>query len=100
VGIAAQPFQLRGDDDGRVRRHVPDLLLLHRSGAATVVDVKPRDRFDDSQVAAVFAWTERVVASRGWAFEAWSGADAAVSCGLPAQVGDLSSAVADRVGGG
>jgi hypothetical protein len=79
VGIAAQPFQLRGDDDGRVRRHVPDLLLLHRSGAATVVDVKPRHRLEDPQVTAVFAWTERVAANRGWAFEVWSGADAAVT---------------------
>jgi TnsA-like endonuclease N terminal len=75
VGIAAQPFQLVGDDGGRTRRHVPDLLLLHESGAVTVVDVKPRHRLSDQEVAAVFGWTERVVSARGWAFEAWSGAD-------------------------
>jgi hypothetical protein len=36
VGIAAQPFQLVGEYAGRVRRHVPDLLLLHGSGLVTV----------------------------------------------------------------
>jgi hypothetical protein len=76
VSIAAQPFQLTGDDGGRVRRHVPDLLLVNDSGLVTVVDVKPAHRMADAQVAAVFAWTERVVATRGWAFEAWPGADA------------------------
>lgn len=55
---------------------MPDLLLLHESGAVTVVDVKPAERLQDSQVSAVFEWTEQVVARRGWAFEAWSGADA------------------------
>jgi len=75
VGMAAQPFQLIGEDGGRTRRHVPDLLLLHQSGAVTVVDVKPAYRLDDPQVAAVFAWTQRVVACRGWSFEVWSGAD-------------------------
>jgi hypothetical protein len=64
VGIAAQPFQLVGDDGGRTRRHVPDLLLLHESGAVTVVDVKPRHRLSDQEVAAVFGWTERVVSAR------------------------------------
>ncbi len=76
VGIAAQPFQLVGQDGDRVRRHVPDLLLCSDSGLVTVVDVKPRHRLNDPDVAAVFAWTRRVVASRGWAFEVWSGADA------------------------
>lgn len=75
VGIAAQPFQLIGEDGGRTRRHVPDVLLLHESGTVTVVDVKPAHRLDYQQVAAVFAWTQRVIACRGWTFEVWSGAD-------------------------
>jgi hypothetical protein len=75
VGIAAQPFQLVGDDDGRTRRHVPDLLLLHEFGGVTVVDVKPQHRLSDPEVAAVFGWTERIVGTHGWAFEAWSGTD-------------------------
>jgi hypothetical protein len=76
VGIASQPFLLVGDDHGRKRRHVPDLLLLHDSGAVTVVDVKPQHRLADAAVAVLFAWTERVVRSRGWTFEVWSGTDA------------------------
>lgn len=74
VGIAAQPFQLVGESGGRTRRHVPDLLLLHDSGAVTVVDVKPRHRLSDPEVAAVFSWTGQVVGFRGWAFGVWSGA--------------------------
>lgn len=75
VGIAAQPFQLIGEHDGRRRRHVPDLLLMDKSGAVTVVDVKPAHRLDDPQVAAVFGWTRRAIACRGWTFEVWSGAE-------------------------
>ncbi|MEU3455382.1 TnsA-like heteromeric transposase endonuclease subunit [Micromonospora sp. NPDC006766] len=75
VGIAAQPFQLVGEDGDRIRRHVPDLLLLNDSGLATVVDVKPAHRLAEPDVAAVFTWTRQVVAARGWAFEVWAGAD-------------------------
>ncbi|WP_199236036.1 TnsA-like heteromeric transposase endonuclease subunit [Micromonospora sp. S4605] len=75
VGIAAQPFQLVGEDGSRVRRHVPDLLLLNDSGLVTVVDVKPARRVAEPDVAAMFAWTREVVAARGWAFEVWTGAD-------------------------
>lgn len=39
VGVAAQPFWLAGMDGGRVRRHVPDLLLGHADGVVSVVDV-------------------------------------------------------------
>ena len=40
AGIAAQPFQLIGPGRGRIRRHVPDFLLVSSTGAVTVVDVK------------------------------------------------------------
>lgn len=76
VAIVAQPFQLRGDDGDRPRRHVPDLLLINSSGLVTIVDVKPAHRVSDPDVAAVFAWTEQLAAARGWAFEIWTGADA------------------------
>ncbi len=39
--MAAQPFWMRGYDGPTFRCHVPDLLLQHRNGAFTVVDVKP-----------------------------------------------------------
>jgi hypothetical protein len=32
VGIATQPFRLVGEDGGRIRRHVPDILLLDADG--------------------------------------------------------------------
>jgi len=76
VAIAAQPFLLSGFDGGRLRNHVPDLLLRSGSGLVTVVDVKPVHRLGDPEVQAVFGWTERTVAARGWDFEVWSGAEA------------------------
>jgi TnsA-like endonuclease N terminal len=75
TGIAAQPFLLSGPDQGRTRRHVPDLLLVGADGGVTVVDVKAPSRMADPRVREQFAWTRRVCARRGWAFEAWPGAD-------------------------
>ncbi|MEV2226865.1 TnsA-like heteromeric transposase endonuclease subunit [Nocardia vinacea] len=75
VAIAAQPFLLVGVDGGRVRRDVPDLLLAHRDGAVTVVDVKSAARVDTAAVSAQFAWTEKVCAAHGFGFEVWSGGD-------------------------
>ncbi|MFI1989103.1 TnsA-like heteromeric transposase endonuclease subunit [Actinoplanes sp. NPDC020271] len=73
--IAAQPFLLCGEDGGRIRKHVPDLMLVTKGGIVTVVDVKPARRLHDPEVVAVFGWTERLIARRGWAFEIWTGAD-------------------------
>ncbi len=75
TGVAAQPFLLTGEDGGRVRRHVPDLMMLRADGGVTVVDVKAASRLADPAVKAQFAWTRRVCAERGWGFETWSGAD-------------------------
>lgn len=74
VGIAAQPFQLVGSDGDRIRRHVPDLLLVNSDGAVTVVDVKAPRKRDDPDVRALMAWTRETVAPRGWGFEEWYGA--------------------------
>jgi hypothetical protein len=46
---------LTGGDGGRVRRHVPDLLLLGADGGVTVADVKPPTRLADPEVKAQFA---------------------------------------------
>jgi hypothetical protein len=72
--IVAQPLQLTGPDGGRVRRHVPDLVLVDRAGAVTVVDVKSPHKREDPQVRALMAWTRDVVGLRGWGFEEWYGA--------------------------
>jgi hypothetical protein len=86
VAIAAQPLQLTGRDGDRVRRHVPDLLLVHRNRAVTIVDVKPARKRDDTRVNALMAWTRDVVALRGWGFEAWYGSPRL----LPANVSFLA----------
>lgn len=78
VEIAAQPFHLAGPDGDRIRRHVPDLLLVHDDGLVTVVDVKAASRMKDPKVTAQFAWTKDLCARRGWAYETWSGGNPAV----------------------
>jgi hypothetical protein len=75
VAIAAQPLQLVGPDAGRIRRHVPDLLLVNADGGVTVVDVKAPAKLADPSVQALFEWTCRLAEWRGWGFEVWSGAD-------------------------
>ncbi|MDQ1400062.1 MAG: hypothetical protein QOK20_1994, partial [Acidimicrobiaceae bacterium] len=39
IAIASQPMLLSFKRDERSRRHVPDFLLIHRTGPATLVDV-------------------------------------------------------------
>jgi hypothetical protein len=76
--IAAQPFHVTGRSEGRVRRHVPDFLLVDRDGVVTVVNVKPAGRAREPEVAAALGWAGRVFAQRGWRHEVWSGAPAVV----------------------
>ncbi|WP_331758366.1 TnsA-like heteromeric transposase endonuclease subunit (plasmid) [Nocardia sp. NBC_01377] len=75
VAIAAQPFVLEGIDGGRVRRHVPDLLLARADGGLTVVDVKAVARLSDPKVASQFAWARDVCEAHGVGFEVWTGCD-------------------------
>ncbi|WP_227462698.1 MULTISPECIES: TnsA-like heteromeric transposase endonuclease subunit [Nocardia] len=75
VAIAAQPFLMTESVDGRVHRHVPDLLLAHRDGSLTVVDVKAAERLSVSSVREQFEWTRQVCRAHGFGFEVWSGAD-------------------------
>jgi hypothetical protein len=69
--IVAQPFLLRAEVDGELRRHVPDYLLFTETDVV-VVDVKPRHRVVRPENAVTFAWTKRVVEARGWRYEVWS----------------------------
>jgi hypothetical protein len=75
VTIVAQPFQLRARIDGRMRRHVPDLLLRDETGAASVVDIKPAGLLAEPTVARTLAWAGELIETRGWRFEVWSGCD-------------------------
>ncbi|WP_330239582.1 TnsA-like heteromeric transposase endonuclease subunit [Streptomyces sp. NBC_00525] len=70
-GIVAQPFFLKTVLEGKVRRHIPDYLLLTEQ-VPVVVDVKPLHRLSKPEVALTFDWTRQVVESRGWRYEVWS----------------------------
>lgn len=69
--IVAQPFLLRAEVAGALRKHIPDYLLSTRTGPL-VVDVKPRHRADKPENAFTSAWTRQVVESCGWHYEVWS----------------------------
>jgi hypothetical protein len=75
--IKAQPFLLTCELGKRVRRHVPDFLLLGTTGVV-VVDVKPRQRLQRPEVASTLAWTKQLVESRGWEYEVWCEPDPTV----------------------
>lgn len=72
--IAAQPFLVAAPSGGRVRRHVPDFLVIGRDGGVRVVNVKPADQMEVPKVAEALAWAGEVFAARGWEHEIWSGA--------------------------
>ncbi|MER8008593.1 TnsA-like heteromeric transposase endonuclease subunit [Streptomyces sp. NPDC094149] len=72
--IVAQPFLLKADVGRKVRKHIPDYLLVTDDGPV-IVDVKPRHRLKKPEVAFTFAWTREAVASRGWRYEVWSEPD-------------------------
>lgn len=56
TAIAAQPFLLRAEVDGVLRRHIPDYLIATAAGPL-VVDVKPRHRAAEPEHVFTFAWT-------------------------------------------
>jgi hypothetical protein len=74
TAIAAQPFLLRAQAGGRVRRHVPDFLLVRADQTVQVVNVKPAARLADPTVAEALAWPGRLFEARGWDHEIWTGA--------------------------
>jgi hypothetical protein len=69
--ILAQPFLLKAKIDGKIRKHIPDYLLVGDHGPV-VVDVKPGRLLAKPDVVCTFAWTRRLVEARGWRFEVWS----------------------------
>ncbi|WP_405812560.1 TnsA-like heteromeric transposase endonuclease subunit (plasmid) [Streptomyces sp. NBC_01520] len=71
TAIVAQPFLLRADVGGVLRRHIPDYLLATTAGPL-VVDVKPRHRAARPEHMFTFAWTREAVESKGWRYEVWS----------------------------
>lgn len=77
-GIYAQPFRMEARIDGKVRSHVPDFLLVKRSGTVRIVNVKPASRLQDPKVTQALAWPGALVERHGWEYEIWSGAEMAL----------------------
>jgi hypothetical protein len=71
TAIAAQPFLLVADIDGKLRRHIPDFLLTTANGPV-VVEVKPRHRLTDPKVAYTLSWARQPIEARGWSYQVWS----------------------------
>ncbi|WP_239070680.1 TnsA-like heteromeric transposase endonuclease subunit [Streptomyces sp. SID13666] len=77
-GIFAQPCRLTARVGARVRHHVPDFLLLMRSGTVRVVNVKPAGRLKDPKIVEALAWPGELFQQHGWDYEIWSGAGRAL----------------------
>jgi hypothetical protein len=68
VAFSSQPFQLLfGAPGDRALRHIPDFFARRRDGSAVVIDVRADDQIEPKD-AAVFAATEGLCASAGWAY--------------------------------
>jgi hypothetical protein len=94
--IYAQPFRLVARVGGRVRRHVPDFLLVTMSGTARLVNVKPAALLEDPEIAAALARPKMLAERHGWEYEVWSGAHVS-----PARRrGNRTTALCPRVAGG
>lgn len=75
--IKAQPCLIQAEVDGRVRRHVPDYLLLTAVGPV-LVEVKPVSLVDDPMVVFTFGWVQQIAQALGWGFEVASEPPAAL----------------------
>lgn len=75
TAISAQPFLIRARVNGRVRRHVPDFLLVSADHSVAVVNVKPASRLEDPAIAEALAWPAALFEEHGWVHEVWSGED-------------------------
>jgi hypothetical protein len=73
AAIAAQPFLLRAAVGGRVRRHLPDFLLVRANRTVTVVNLKQAARLADPVVAEALDWPGELFEGRGWGHEIWTG---------------------------
>jgi hypothetical protein len=57
--IVAQPFLLRATVDRKLRKHIPDYLLITHTGPV-IVDVKPLWQRSDPKVAFTFEWKAKL----------------------------------------
>lgn len=69
--IFAQPFLITAEIEGKLRRHVPDFLILRDGIVPLVVDVKPRHLLTRPKIGFSLGWARSVVESCDWEFQAW-----------------------------
>ncbi|CAO0837290.1 hypothetical protein SMICM17S_04043 [Streptomyces microflavus] len=74
-GIYAQPCHMTARVGGRVRRHVPDFLLIMESGTVRVVNVSLRMASRIRRSRRRSALPANVIERHGWEYEIWLGAD-------------------------
>jgi hypothetical protein len=74
-GIAAQPFQLTAEVDGKPRRHILDYMLDTVDGPV-VVDVVRQQRLSQPKIQFLCSWTRQILESVGWSYEIVSEPDA------------------------
>jgi hypothetical protein len=67
-GIAAQPFQLTAEVDGKARRHILDYMLDTVDGPV-VVDVVRQQRLSQPKIQFLCSWTRQILESVGWSYE-------------------------------
>lgn len=65
--ILAQPFSLRAEVHGQLRRHIPD-YLWDTDGGPVVVDVVRAERMTHPKIVLLCAWTRSIVESLGWSY--------------------------------
>lgn len=63
TAVYAQPFLLSTTVDDRLRRHVPDFLVLRDKDVPLVVDVKPRHLLARPKVNFALEWAREAVLS-------------------------------------
>lgn len=68
AAVAAQPFELSFEADGKWRRHVPDFFVRCVRGPNRIVDVKPAHRVNDFRSTRSFRATKASCAEAGWEY--------------------------------
>ncbi|MFG2626512.1 TnsA-like heteromeric transposase endonuclease subunit [Streptomyces sp. NPDC048473] len=65
-GIYAQPCRLTARVGGRVRRYIPDFLLVMASGTVRVVNVEPAERLSGPEIVEALARPGELIERHGW----------------------------------
>ena len=68
VRIVSQPFELIAGRDGVERSYVPDYMVEYSDQRFTVIEVKPRRRLEDPEIAGAIEWAGQIIQSRGWGY--------------------------------